>query len=1147
MATITTADGQVIDLSTGETVGKTEAPLPQGKFEIPGSPFDLAKQASYGFNAALFALPDTAVMAIGRALGYDDKNVKTLTKLFNKGDVGAKNSEERYARAIGEGIGANLPLTGVLGYMAASQKLAAPLKADATVMKRVAKETLDFIRKNPKAALAADITSGGAFGATRQYTDENEMGPVAREVLPLAAGILAPAGGAVLGSVASKVSPAAIGARYLKETISPDQSKLSEVGKEISSEYSVLTRPIASMLVPRAERAVGKALSKGEVQESLKRAETLLADLGAQGIKLNTAERTQLPQFLIEEGNLIKNMTPAQLQKELARRAGNAQEFDSIIENFSPKAAMPLEEALGKVRADSEALQTSLLDNISSTKALAAENLAERYAPQNRDVLGNEIRNTILSSGEKTFFNLRNVSDRMGLRRNFTDEDGVPLPTRDSNGVSLFPSYNIEKPINNIVSKYNVLTGPIKEYSPYLANVLGRYKRGQQAKGLTAFEDALTKELTDIFVQRNRPGAGAPGPSQNYFAPSEIAKDTAGADLAFMQQQQGNAKMLVESLLRPEAGTKKRMGMADLNLKPDQQTGLLARSYGIDPVELQSAMTRAKSFSEKAGQVDINFPEAIELMQAATQSRNLAVQRFTDAQFQGRGRQAAQKDLDKVNALYKDVEKMVFDAVPKMSKEYTDFKQVYNDIYGGAYERYLPILIGAKRPTGEFLTANEAVVGQAFKSAENMRDMNILLGETQQGKDLLTRSAMDWVRSKGVLDADGLVNPAKMQSVLNSNKAIVDALPQSVQQGLRDDLAAGKAITTRIAQLETRKKAAVDDELNKIIAKSTREGADPNELITRVLRDPADMNVLVKAMEGSPERLEALRRAVYKSAADPQGKVSITQFLDNANPKSLAALFSPEQLTNLRKIGQLEGYIKSSPSIASIPSPFESTSDQAQRLLGTSIPGLTGLGKSIMEGRTGVTWSTAYLLTRFVGRQEYSILDRVMQRAVEDADFAKALVQQAKDKTPEGLAKRLQKQFGKTGVYIPEVIYNAPRRAAMVDIAEQLQQPIEQPMGEEQPTMAMPPAQAPAPIAPPRPAMPPAPPSRATPAPGQARQQMQSFNQRYPAPPAKGVTSIGPAFPTTPPKPSGNAAMMYQSLFPRDTLGQAIELNKTQQ
>jgi hypothetical protein len=482
---------------------------------------------------------------------------------------------------------------------------------------------------------------------------------------------------------------------------------------------------------------------------------------------------------------------------------------------------------------------------------------------------------------------------------------------------------------------------------------------------------------------------------------------------------------------------------------------------------------------------------------------------------------------------------MVFKAVPKMDKQYKDFQQVYNDIYGDAYERYLPILVGAKRPTGEFLTANEAVVGQAFKSAENMRDMKILLGESPQGRDLLARSTMDWVRSKGVLDADGLVNPAKMKAVLDSNKAIVEALPEAVKQGLKDDLATGKAVAARIGQLEARKQAAVDNELNKLIAKSTREGADPNELITRILRDPADMNVLVKAMEGSPERLEALRRAVYKSAADPQGKVTITQFLDKANPRSLAALFSPEQLTNLRKIGQLEGYIKSSPNIANIPSPFESTSEKSQRLLGTSIPGLTGIGKSIMEGRTGVVWSTAYLLTRLISRQEYSILDRVMQRAVEDADFAKALVQQAKDKSPESMAKRLQNQFGKSGVYIPEVIYNAPRRAFMTDVAQEIQQEPEQAVPE--------PVQQPVQVAP-KPQMPAAPPARATPpAPGQAKQEMQKFNQRYPAPPTKGVGNIGPAFPTTPPKPGNNAAMMYQSLFPRDTLGQAIEINKTQQ
>jgi len=129
----------------------------------------------------------------------------------------------------------------------------------------------------------------------------------------------------------------------------------------------------------------------------------------------------------------------------------------------------------------------------------------------------------------------------------------------------------------------------------------------------------------------------------------------------------------------------------------------------------------------------------------------------------------------------------------------------------------------------------------------------------------------------------------------------------------------------------------------------------------------------------------------------------------------------------------------------------------------------------------------------------------------------------------------LQKQFGKSGVYIPEVIYNAPRRAFMTDVAETFQQQPEQPAPE--------PVQQPVQVAP-KQQMPAAPPARA---PGGAKQEMQKFNQRYPAPPSKGVPNIGPAFPTTAPKPGPNAAMMYQSLFPRDTLGQAIELNKPQQ
>ena len=156
-------------------------------------------------------------------------------------------------------------------------------------MQRVAKDTLDFIRKNPKAALMADIGSGITFGATEQFAKEKELGPVAETVLPLVASVAGPAGVATVGTAASKLPlPSVLAYKYGKELVSPSQEKLTQVGREIAGEYNILMRPMASKLVERAEKKAGQTLGHGETQIALQEAEQLIQDLGAQGIKLNT-------------------------------------------------------------------------------------------------------------------------------------------------------------------------------------------------------------------------------------------------------------------------------------------------------------------------------------------------------------------------------------------------------------------------------------------------------------------------------------------------------------------------------------------------------------------------------------------------------------------------------------------------------------------------------------------------------------------------------------------------------------------------------------------------------------------------------------------------------------------------------------------
>jgi hypothetical protein len=1080
---------------------------------------DVARQGSYAFNAALFALPDAAVRRIGKGLGMEEGEVQTLTKIFNKGDRGAKNTTERYARAIGGAIGSNVPITGVLGFVAKGNALRAPLMADAGVLKRVAKDTLDFIRKNPKAAFAADIGAGAAFGAAEQYAKEEELGPVAEAVLPLAASIAGPAAVSTLGTAASKLPlPSVLAYKYGKELVSPSQEKLTQVGKEIAGEYNIFMRPIASKLVERAEKKAGQALGQGETQIALQEAEQLVQDLGAQGIRLNTAERTMLPYFIKEQGAAVRSLAPEQLRAELQRRVDNMNEFGVVMEKLSPKTNLSAEEALTTIRTDAEGLQQKIMQQIGDEKGLEAERLAERFTPINRDVLGNEIRETILGAGEQAFFNLRNVQERMGLRMAFT-KDGVPLPTRDAAGVSLFQSTNIEKPVNDILQKYNVLTGPIKEYAPGLVKVLGRFKQRQKAKGESAYDEALQADLTNMFTSRKRPDTTN---TASFLDPQEVARSSASADRDFMAMQQMNARSLVNEMAE----------MKKLGINIENQMDTIASRYGITGDQLRNTIKGAEATAGKAGQVDINFPEAVELLQATTSYRNNAVRGYTDAQLAGKDSLAARKNLDKANALHSDISNMLFKAVPKLGNEYKTFRQAYDDIYGGTYDRYLPLVLGAKRPTGEFLTPNEAVIAQAFKSGENMRDLNILVGGSPQGDELLTKATMDWLSSKNILDKDGIVDPRKLNSVLSANKNIVEALPQSLQTALKDELTTGQAFAARMGQLERRKEAVIDSELDRLLARISREGAEPGPILERALQNPADMKSLVNAVQGKPELLEALRRGVYQMAGEQFGEKSIANFLDTANKRSLSFLFTPEQLTNLRKLGELEKRIRVSEGITDTPKPFETTDEALQRISGVSIRNISTLYRG-MTGAGGYKASPMdagiYLGMRLIGRQEYGIMDRVMQRAITDPDFAKALVDNSQQQSMQKQMAKLQKKLTREGVYIPEVVFKAPQRATMIGINEELR---------EEPQAAPP-----APVAPP-----------VAPAPAQptAREMMQNMNKQQPAAPAtRGVAPaqpLKPAFPNTaPPKTGGNAAQMYQALFPNDTLGNIIQQQKQPQ
>ena len=215
---ITDVEGNIIDLNTGEvtqgdipTFRSQEAPKLDEDFDASRTFF---YQPTWAINSMLFALPDTAVSGVMKSLGYEDQDIPSLTKFFNRGQDLPKNRSERYSAAIGESLGTMLPYSGILGWFAGSYKKAdqamdvvksvpqfrflgqkitprrgdkqapvvlnkrgervpgAEIKESGNIMAAAAQDALEYTRKNPFAAAGLDLAFGIGYGGLTQTIDE---------------------------------------------------------------------------------------------------------------------------------------------------------------------------------------------------------------------------------------------------------------------------------------------------------------------------------------------------------------------------------------------------------------------------------------------------------------------------------------------------------------------------------------------------------------------------------------------------------------------------------------------------------------------------------------------------------------------------------------------------------------------------------------------------------------------------------------------------------------------------------------------------------------------------------------------------------------------------------------------------------------
>jgi hypothetical protein len=1076
----------------------------------------LVNNLSWGFNSALFAIPDAAQRLIGKGMGMDEKQVFQFTNLFNKGVQAPRNVEERYARAIGEGVGGTMPFTGILAYAGATRPLVSAAQPATGLLKGIADDAIKYVQQSPRMAAALDIAFGAGYEGLRQTVKENvdDSNPykkIYEELLPAAAFIGLPVAAANLPSVR--------GVKFLSDKVKGASSGLGEIEREtlegLPGMYKLpIVKILPNMLMKRAEgklaQVFGPIADSPEAQQALKQLETALSDprVANAGFLFDAAEKTMYSPLVQRKAELLQQLGPKELEITKERINKNQQALDSLFASFSPEARKPIQEAFTAAQADRQQFFEGLLKGQKDLTDAEVMSISERLGPQDINLLNDELRGVLMARMEMDAKARGNILRRMGLKQAVSDQ-GLPMPTREE-GKSLFPARDIEEAAKELIAKYTPERPSMSVQVPEPIRLLKNFVRTQEIARAKIEADQLMK-LTDQAVLSDLADMGR----------SEI-------DPALIQTAINSARQLVgvaaEKVAKGKSGkgmlgiSDLAKGMKQLQLNPDGTANVYVTpgtSVQINPAQLK---IRAALIAENETAIDLNLPEALDYLQSAMRFRNQSVINYNGSMKRGSSRiQDAQRHIDTGNAIYKDVEKLVLDNVPRIKQEYDGMKMVLED-YAAAYEKNLPLLLTQKTRGGdEFLLPNERLLQTAFSTADNLKQLQLAVSGSPQANSLLERGTIDWLRSKNVVDADGLVDPKKIRQVLDKNKNIVNALPANVQMKLQDEVKFADDYVKRMGELDTRRVNAKDQELDALLAKATRPGADPSQTLSTALRDPATMSTLVRGIEKDPEMMAALRRSVFDVATGGAQKGgALKSFIDN-NEASLKVLFkNTAHLDDLKTLADLQRRVNAFADVTGQIPAFESTDQQLKRLFGAGIQFLTTTAREAAVGRINPSTGALAVLLRMAGGLENQIYQRIFTRALEDAEFAKRITHVGTPAEAKKLAGELEKIGIPKSAYLPENI----ARAAVQTTAQAAMGDREEGIGNMGNLPVVPGTNAQKMLK----AMPPAPPTRGT-----------NFNPRLPTAPA-----------AQPGAGASNVQLMYPSMFPNDPISGLLQQRQAQ-
>jgi hypothetical protein len=1126
MSTITNINGEVIDMMTGEVVGRSEsAPLEKDPRSAAGIDQEftstddavggLINNTTWGLQSALFALPDMATLGVGKALGMKEDQVQTLGKLFNKLQVGVggdkirapKNEAERYARAVGEGIGASLPFTGILAWAASKAPMARIASPSQGLIKNIANDAVDFVKNNPGKAVFMDVAFGAGYEGLRQAVEENvdDSNPnkaLFKELLPAAAFI----GGPLALTMLPSVKLAGAAGKKLSGLFDGMGNVEKDVLNELEPGFFKLpgVKILPKMFIQNAEKKLeqvfGPIAKSAEAQEALASLKAALEDprVAEAGFLFDAAESTMFTPLVQRKLDLLKELGPKELDAVKVRINENQTKLQGLFDSFTPEARMPIVEAFQKVQADRQGFFEAMLREQGDRTEAEIVALSERLGPQNLDAMNDELRGVLLAGMEMNADMRKNVLSRMGLRQAISPE-GLMMPTRQD-GKSLYASRDMEEAATKLIDKYRIERPSARTQVPEPIRILERFVKTQQA-ARENMQARMERDLTDEAIRDQLGGL-----------PDDI-------QLAIRSE--------IELIMGGEkTKAPKRGAVRDPSPRGDAKgnisvpTGFPGKRIVINPEQIRKD---AALIAQDSTKVDINVPEALDYLTAAQRFRSDSISSYNASMMKGRTRLTdAQKIIDTGDTVFRDIEKLIMDHVPKVKKEYEGMQMVLDD-YKAGYEKALPLLMtSTKRGGQEYLLPNEALMQTAFSNADNLRQLRITLGAGEQADSLLNRGAVDWLSRKPIFDKNGLVDPNKIRSVLDKNKGIVDALPENIRTKLTDEIGFADDYAARMAEIDQRRIAAKDSELDNMLAKAGREDADQAQSIAAAIKDPAMMRKLVNQTGNDPELLAALRRSVFETATEGAQQGGLLSSFIQGNEKSLKVLFkNTKHLEDLKTLAELQRRVNAFAGVTGQIPEFNSLDDNLKKVFGSGLQYITTTVREAAVGRIRPETGALALLVRMAGGLENQVYNRIFVKALEDPTFAARI---SRISTPEQAA---EVAASLTQIGVPRSFFQSLVTAPGATRAA----------NQELNRMALGDEELPTGVNPDLPVV------------GTARQMLRSLPS---APQSRGMPSKSEAIggfrfktytpPKTPAQPmQGSAQSMYETLFPNDPLSALLQ------